>query len=514
MIAVSDAWKDIQQRFLLPESFVEIECTVTEVDAQESASATGTNEAFFSNVGSVLGTDSVIRYATNEQNLWSLDGAYSIMPDWEPYGATGYISDNKSIGSVTLTFPEIRTKAVSGVTITWDSKSRQYPIEFSITAKDGTVAVANVAVDNNSSYESEVFLELQNYDSIIVDVKNWSMPNRRPRIEKIVLGHTLTLTKSDIISFDHEQFGDLLSGELPKNSIEFALDNTDGRWNPNNPDGMERYLSARQKLSVRYGLDINGVVEWIKAGTFYLSEWKAPANGLVASFVARDIFEYLMNETYTGRSSGTLAELIGDAFFLAGVPSNFEYELSPLLSNYTATINMDEKHTCAEIVQLCANMGTCVILQDRDGKLHITEFEKPTPGFVFQYVIPTSLSYSHPEVELSKPLKYISVSYGAESPKVLDVGSSGETQTVSNPLIADEVSAERVAQNVAYVYKTRKNVSGEYRSDPRLDLFDVVAVQSKYGELSPVVITNIKYHFGGAFRGTFAGKVVEYSEVV
>lgn len=515
MIAVSDAWKDIQQRFLLPESYVEIECTVTETDAQNSATATGTTEAIFSNVGSVLGTDTVVRYATTEQNLWSLDGAYTICPNNAPYGPTGYVCNNDNMGSVTLTFPEIKTKAVSGVTITWDSKNKNYPPVFEVIVKNGNDIIDAISVTDNSSYQSEVALSVQNYDSIEIIIHNWSFENRRPRIEKIILGHILTLTKSDILGYTHEQHGDLSSGEISKNSIEFKLDNTDGRWNPTNPNGMERYLSERQKLSVRYGLDINGIVEWINAGTFYLSDWKAPSNGLEASFVARDIFEYLLNEKYKStRTEGTLAELIAEAFASAGVPSSFSYELAPVLGTLTAVLDPNSEYTCAQIVQMCANMGACVIWQDRDGILHITEFTKPTPGFVFQYVIPASLSYSHPDIELSKPLKSVSVDYGAESPYVLEVGNSGETQTVSNPFVKSQTAAEKIARNVAYCFKTREVVSGDFRSDPRLDLFDIVAVESKYGELSPVVITNIKYEFGGSFRGNYTGRVIEYSEEV
>jgi hypothetical protein len=42
MITVSDAWKDIQQRFLLPETYIEIDCGVTDDEAQSLATATGT----------------------------------------------------------------------------------------------------------------------------------------------------------------------------------------------------------------------------------------------------------------------------------------------------------------------------------------------------------------------------------------------------------------------------------------------------------------------------------------
>lgn len=508
MIDVSAAWKDIQPRFLLPESHIEIDCTITDMAAQESATATGEDEALFSNVSGILDDDTkTVKYATNELNFWSLDGSMSILDDSLPYTNTGYVSDVDSRGGVTLTLPEVHTNATSGVTITWGGRYDEYPTAFTVVAKNGDTVVAEIEVTDNRDQVSVVFATLKDYDSITISVSDWGLPNRRVRIEKVIIGHVLTFRKTEILSYTHEQAGHLNSGELPKNSIEFTLDNTDGRWNPSSPTGLEQYLSERQKIKVRYGLDVNGVIEWINAGTFYLSEWRVPSNGLEASFAARDIFEYLLNETYpttTGMKSGTLYELVQNAFESAGVPEDFEYALDESLKNHSATLPEGE-HTCAEVVQMCANAGKCVVYQDREGVLHIEPMNTTNTG----YVIPLSLSYSHPEIELSKPLKNVSVSYGTEDTYVLSVGNTGETQTVSNPLITKKDQAITIADWVKSTLNTRKTVNGEYRADPRLDLFDVVVVESKYGELSNVAITDIKYTFSGAFKGNYAGRVLE-----
>ena len=124
MIPVSDAWKDVQQRFLLPETYIEIDCAITEEGAQEAATGSGTNEEIFSNVDSILDDDAnVTKYATNELNLWALDGTCAILPDNSAqYEAAGYVSNIEHTGSVTLSFPEIRESAVAGVTITWSDK--------------------------------------------------------------------------------------------------------------------------------------------------------------------------------------------------------------------------------------------------------------------------------------------------------------------------------------------------------------------------------------------------------
>ena len=509
MIAVSEAWKDIQQRFLLPETHIEIDCTVTENDVQNNALIVGTNEAEFSNTISTLyDTTKTVKYATNELNLWELDGSVTIAPDSAPYANIGYVSDIDAEGSIVVKLSEVHSSATAGVTITWGGRHDEYPTQFTVIAKNGGYVVYEHTITHNTSKESVVLENFQNYDSITIIAHEWSLPYRRKRIEKVIFGQVLTFYKKDIFNYTHEQTGHLNSGELPKNSIAFTVDNTDGRWNPNNPMGMEQYLSERQRLRVRYGLDVNGTVEWIKAGTFYLSEWRVPNNGLEASFVARDIFEYLLNEPYTETKNGTLYELIENAFSVAGVPYDFKYILDSSLKNHSTTIP-DGEHTCAEIVQMCANAGGCVIYQDREGALHI----EPLSKVHTEAIIPLTLSYSHPEIELSKPLRNVAVSY-VDNNYILDVSNSGngEIQTVSNPLVNSVEQAEFIAKWVRDTLITRKTVSGEYRADPRLDVFDIVAVASKYGDLRNVALTSIKYTFNGSFIGEYKGRLLEVTE--
>ena len=510
MISVSDAWKDIQQRFLLPETFVEIDCTISEVGAQESATASGTNEESFSSVGGVLdATPKTVKYATLEHNLWALDGARTILSASGSGADVGYVSNIESTGSITLSLSEVRNVASSGVTITWSSMYGEYPRVFTVTAKNGNTVVAETTVTDNEDVVSAVFFDLVNYDSITVTVHSWDMPDRRVRIEKIVIGHVLTLTKSDILSFTHEQSGDLLSGELPKYSIEFTLDNTDGRWNPHNPSGMERYLSERQKLDVRYGMDVNGAVEWIPGGTFYLSEWDAPANGMEARFVARDVLEFLISTdtnklpNMSSTQYGNLANIVTWATFTQ-IPPGASVVMDSVLRN-TVGRQYGADGTYAEMVQKCANAACCVLRYGRDGVLYIEPLNKT----LTQYTITQALSYSHPEMRLSKPLGQVVVDYGGESPYSLTVADEGEKQTVTNSYIYNESSAVTVAEWVSDILQSRKTVSGEFRADPRLDLYDVVTVESKYGRITPVVITNIKYTFNGSFRGTYTGRVLE-----
>lgn len=318
-------------------------------------------------------------------------------------------------------------------------------------------------------------------------------------------GTSLVFNKTHITKYTHEQDGCLLSGKLPTNKITFSLDNSLGTYNPNTASFAEH-----QKITVRYGFDYNGdgvADEWIKAGTFYLTDWNTPANGMESSFEARDLLAFFMDKPYKGITTGTLKAIVESAVSQAGLPSSAVVELDNTLARYTATITAD--YTLAEVLQLCANAACCVMWQDRDGKLKI----QPVSNAMSDYVVREGWAYSYPEYDVSKPLKAVNVSYSNNESRQLTVASGGETQSVSNVLVTLETQAYELAHWVAALLKNRKKVSGEFRADPRLDIYDKVKVESKYGVNEAVVITNIKYEFTGSFRGSYEGRVGSFDAI-
>lgn len=506
MIAVSDAWKQKQFGFLAPEGFVELSYLVSEDGLQEDAIAISLDESPVSNIHNVVNVYEELEkkfVTTNEMNLWLLDGSRKLHDET----GTGYVSSSFGSGELKISLSKVHEQPLQGITIQWCSEFNEYATKFNIVAYRGDTIVASHSVEGNTNIVSEVEFEIDDYDSIVVKVLEWSVPQHRVRIERVTLGITKVYTKKDLMGYTHSQTGSPVSGELPKNSIEFILDNSDGKWNPNNPTGYERYLSERQKITVRYGFDIDGTVEWIKGGTFYLSEWKTPSNGIQATFTARDLLEYMIEEPYTGRMQGTLYEICSEAIELADFPRGAKVALDDCLKNYEA--QFDGEYSCAEILQMSANASKCVMYQDRNGILRVERKNHP----VGDVSIDGDVSYSFPEIDLLKPLKSISVSYGEASEFILNENKTGEVQTVTNPFISTETQADEVARWISDTLKFRKNVSGEYRADPRLDLFDKVRVESKYGTNNAVLITDIKYSFSGAFRGTYSGIATEFTPV-
>ena len=516
MQPVSEVWKENQKQTFTEEGFVELAITVTDPDAQAAALASDNGHSVYSNTESVVSEveNAPQRYATLERNLWLLDGSFKILPSGAPPESNGYIGevlsgDDGAFANppvITIAFPQVFSTLLQGITITWGAAyDDEVARDFTVTAYNGSATVASKAVTDNTELDCAVFLDMQNYDRITIEISKWSLPHHRPRIKSVLIGIRHVFDKADLFKYQHTMEVDLLSASLPKTEIQFDVQNLDGLYDPNNPSGMTKYLMERQPVVAKYGYKLGGQVEWIKAGTFFLSEWQTPRNGISATFTARDMLEY-MSDLYTGPASGTLKEIALAALDQAALPltqaGTVSWILDETLQGISAPDGVDlSAFTIAEVLQLVANAGCCGLWQDRDGVLHIEPI-----GDVLEadYAIVGNTEYSHPETTLSKQLKAVDINRGEF---VLTVGEVGETQPVVNPLIGT-AQAENVAVWVAGILQKRQSLDGNIRIDPRLDYLDTVMVETPFAD-NKTIITGIQIDFNGGFTGTFTGRVVD-----
>ena len=506
MVTVSDAWKAIQKETILPESFIELTYWITEPGAQSLANESNNGAVFYSDHTAIVDTTNkdFKKYATLENNMWSLDGSFDVLPDKAPYGDTGYVA-NAEYPTVTITFPSVRTEPVPGVTVVWSETYGEYATRCRITALKGTEVVASEEFLNNS-VRSTFNIPISDYDSIYIEILDWIVPDHRPRIEGFYLGVREVYTKSNLIKYSHTQSVDLLSTELPKNQIVFSLDNSNDLWNPGNPVGNVRYLMDRQEVSVKYGYKLPTGVEWIPAGTFWISEWDTPANGLEATFTARDILEFL-DITYSGPKSGTLYDIAIAALSQVSLPTTDSgeprYTVDESLKNISTDFSDDSgSYTAAVVLQMVANAGQCVMHQTRDGILVLERYN----GQLSDCVIGQDVSYTHPERVMTKPPLHVNVN---NDMWIENLGTTGEPITITNPLISQSTNAKNVAQWASTVLRRRNFVKGSYRPDPSLDVLDVVSIESKYSKNFVAAITEIAYEYKGTFRGQYTGREIE-----
>lgn len=531
MQTVSQAWKNAHKQTLLNESFVEVSLDIADPDAVADTSAEANGSVYISNTPEIVSeVDSpTIPYCTLEQNIWLLNGTRKHIPESD-YADGGYIGDaisneecifNTKIPVITINFTRVHTKVIPGVTIKWGTAYNECAEHFIVTAYNGSDVVARKEVIENKSVTSIVMMDIVNYNRITIEILSWCLPNHRARVDEIFVGVNKVYSKSELFSYSHEQVVDPISTSLPKMEIKFSIDNSDNSYNPYNLDGFAKYLMERQAVKARYGLKLDGnIVEWIEGGTFYLSEWYAKQNGISAEFVARDLLEFMSahyKDTVTEIKSRSLYDLATQVLMAAELPLNSDGTVrwvidDSLKSIYTTAPLPDD--TLANCLQIIANMGGCVMYPDRNGILHI----EPITHEQSDYIINSFNSYSKPEITVSKSIKQVIVKVyqysigekGIES-DVSEissiVGEMGESVTIDNPLVTDNERAAILGKWVGDYLKNRMTLKSEMRADVRLDALDIVANANDYGS-NNMRMTNVKFNFNGAFRGTGEGRVI------
>ena len=406
---VSQEWKDNQRGLLVGESEIELSMRITDPDAYEDASASSNNEIYFSQTNNIV---SGVDYAmtpnlTLEQNLWVLDGKGKVL-DTENNGTNRYISIgrcelNKTFTTppmISVSFSQVFTNLLQGITIVWSTLWDEYAEEFIVTAYNGDTVVATKTVSDNTSTKSIVYMDIVNYNRITIEIKRWSLSYRRARVEEIVIGIDKSYTKSDLFTYSHSQSVNPLSTELPKIEVSFSLNNMDNSYNPYNAEGLSKYLMERQEIKVRYGYKIDDKIEWIDGGRMYLSEWDAPQNGMTAEFKASGLLDFMRKTYYGGMyypDGKSLYDLAVDVLTDADLPLNNDGSVKwwideSLKSIYTvAPLPIDTHANC---LQLIANAGECVILQDRQGVLRIEKRNTKATN-IFDFGVYTGITWAN-----------------------------------------------------------------------------------------------------------------------
>lgn len=522
MVEVSDKWKEKFNETLVPESFVEITCGITEPGINKKATIVTSSAAPFSTFHNIALSDnaSISRYSTGEPNLTVLDGSCSIVPSSPPYGTTGFLSaeifDDSSHPVIRLELPSENKSSIPGVSICWSTAFNEYATDFSVSAYLGAKKLKTVTVNGNKSIRSDVEVELSGFDAVELEVLKWCLPDRRVRVEQVKIGRYLVFDKTKILSYSHSSARDPISGQLSQESISFSLDNSDRAWDSVNPQGIYKYIYERQPVTVRYGMDVDGKTEWVSGGMFFLSEWSVPANSIEASFQARDAFLYLSSTKYTGRKYGTLYEMCYDALELLEA-DEITFDISDELKDYSTDITSDEStYYNSDILQLAANAAGMALYQTRDGVIKINRvYGADTSNPVLD--IPVLNNYSWPEITFAQNMLNVVTTAGGvtyaypESPS-----GKGVSQTLSNVMLTKDILAKsRNALTESYgVLSNRRKASLTYRASPTIDALDMVKIHHQFNYDAVLLATNVKYTFNGCFKGTVEGYMMADAQAI
>ena len=516
MQAVSNDWKAMQLDNILPLSDIEIKYAATDSDAMNYATVSSNSTASVVTNNDLQSIVQPIgqRTATQtvELNKWELNGNIGFDSSNVKGYISGYISQNDNSFStsptVTISFSQLRTIRSEGVVVKFSSAYNEFATDFDVTAYNGSTQVATASVTGNHNIEVEVSIPIQNYNKIVITISKWCLPQSRARIESVTIGSTKTFTKSDIISYSQNMKSSLFAYELPDYHIEFEFYNLDDQWNPDNPTGIYSILSERQEIQVKYGYEINGDYEYISGGIYFLSEWNTPQNGISARFKAQDLTIFMQSKFdgtgYSGQSV-TWKALAEEAFSQSNIPllpnGSVRWVTTDLASPAVTMPNNLSDYTCAEIVQLCCSAKACVMRYGRDGIMYCEKLDTT----VQDYEINRFNSYKDAEYSMAQMLRGISVNDAFYH----SVSNKGEIQYVNNELITNDIDLSDLNEFFQYNethLTNRRTLTGQYRSDPRLDIFDYITVENKYATMN-VVITMLNLSYNGGFSAVYEGRV-------
>lgn len=243
-------------------------------------------------------------------------------------------------------------------------------------------------------------------DRITFEFLRMSEPNRRLRLSRLVFGYEKKFETGDIISTDHTMSIDPLSSSLPYEKISLKVNNLSKDYNPDNPQGVWAYFANGQPLSIRYGVNTNGVTEWVEAGRLLLSD--APTvDGETATFEAVDKLSTLTDSYYKGlwRENGiSLYDLAIDVLLDADVTDySLDESLRSIITFHPLPILPHR-----ECLQLIANAGQCILFTNNKGTIVIekqTLNESPE-----DFYLDFAKLFNKPVVKKTEELKSVDVS--------------------------------------------------------------------------------------------------------
>lgn len=286
MINVSNSFKNaIKSDNREIHGYVEVKYQDNEYDLEVLEIPT-ISEVVTSN-GLVGGEKILKKLASLEDNYTLLDGSFMVWNENRPL-ESGFISDNvfEDINDSTIVIQNNTPNVlVKGITIYF---KENLPFDFNVilTYSDDTNETRNIRNNTSMTYQY-IFPEEMSLSTVTLNVLRVEKPENRLRLAYIDFNISDLYEGDELVSFDVDEEIDLLLSNVPTNTCSINVNNypsADGgnKFDPINPRGITDYLTNNATLEPYIGVltEENGV-EYVKMGTFYISDWSSDADGNV-----------------------------------------------------------------------------------------------------------------------------------------------------------------------------------------------------------------------------------------
>lgn len=405
MKVVSDKFKESMARNIRPASRFQASLEMRDRSVESDATVITPDSTPFST--GVFDSTHEGDYVAFEKDFFRVGSTQRILPD-EGYIKNGYVSS--VICDIDGAFREIPVieiafdKARSFVGMTYEfayAYPKQIRVTYYLNGERRGQFISRPTDVNFVDTENR----LSEFDRITFEFLEMSEPSRRLRIARMSFGYEKKFEMGDILSMNHTLSIDPISSTLPYEKLALRVNNLNKDYNPDNPQGLWVYFTNGQPLSIRYGVEVDDKIEWVEAGTLYLSD--APTvDANSANFEAVDTISTLTNEYSKGVWSEdgiTLYDLALNVLEDAGVT---KYVLPDSLKEIVtfAPLPILPHREC---LQMIANAGECVLHTDPHGTVVIeNQIHDEAP---IDYHIDFTKVFEKPIVKKTEKLKSVDV---------------------------------------------------------------------------------------------------------
>lgn len=246
-------------------------------------------------------------------------------------------------------------------------------LEAIIKWYDGSGALISTYNFVNEDLDERHFIVengVTNYQKIEFEIVK-VLPYHYAKIQEIEFGITYQW-EDNIVELSVEERVDNKMQELSSNQLTLILNNIDNTYNKYNPDNQLLYLQEGQQLTVTNRAEIDGKIESVPLGVFYLTAWNNPSE-YTSEFVANDLLLKLANRQYSHSKmyqNATVETILTDLFTEFNLAYNGEtqYEIDDNVKNVTLTGYIPIVDYRTALQHVCIASGACAYC-NRNGKI-------------------------------------------------------------------------------------------------------------------------------------------------
>lgn len=431
-----------------------------------------------------------------ESNYWILDGTRDLRPDnpADREGQVGWESGalSGSDGSFSAPYPYIEldidgASILQAVSIVFtDRPLNGHPVDFTIQLWSGDTLL--ITTEKNGETDGGVIVvdgfTVHYPTRVRLTVKKWSIPGRRVRVPRFMLGLYEDWDAKTIQSVDVYTEVTFSGLKIPYSTCTVKIYNENHRFDPYAPNSLFASIEDRQSVKIEYGLYMDdGTIEWIPAGTYYQQSAGWKLQDLTVSWDLLDIIGVLTKRKFEVPDvlpttlSGWLEALMDSTGVNFADRYTVDADVASLeLSASAADV---EGKTCGEILRfLCMATNTWPRQEFSTGKLRVgkityTDGNKITLDNMSSY--PT-MSANDDISDITFELDDGSVTFPGNNT------NSEVSLSVNNPFVHTTDDARKAVISCMFEYGGRSFVVN-HRGNPSSECGDIQSVETQFDSI-------------------------------